>query len=74
MSTPKKAQELSGVNIGDVVSFSHEGADIRGILRQIHHDGNSTYLSIIDIEYAAKNNYDFPEYDCDPNDIINLER
>lgn len=75
MSTPKKATELNGTNIGDVISFRYrDGTDIHGILRQIHHDGDSTYLSILDIEYDRNHNYDLPEYDCDHDDIINLER
>ena len=69
----KQAKLLAFPDIGEIIRFTYDRTEHRGVLRQIAHDGNSTYIMIIDPDYDANQNYDTPEYVLEHNDAITFE-
>lgn len=69
----KQAKLLAFPDIGEIIRFTYDGTEHRGVLRQIAHDGNNTYIMIIDPDYDTNRNYDTPEYVLDHDDTISFE-
>lgn len=70
----KQAKLLNHPDIGEIILFTDKDAHAqRGELRQISHDGNSTYISIIDPDYDTNRNYDFPEFELEHETVIVFE-
>lgn len=71
--TTKPAKLLAFPDINEVIRFTHDGTEHRGELREISHDGNNTYIMIIDADYYTNRNYDTHEYVLEHDDAITFE-